>query len=630
MPPTELYDQLAKHLTDGIIEDVPNFVEHIFPDECLPLPVDTVLAALTGMRGSDVLFEQRNMRSADGMWPTYPQVDQKHVENFPHQLAFFLNRLGDSIRDVCRIAGGPLPKKKRRWSSAYAPPDWEPLSGACLSDHPPLVLFDSKPEDDEEGWHSALSVAELVLGDDVDLAGSLHRLIHDASDAFFNQDDRRFQVGLTIATRTIRLVLIDHCGVVAAEVFNVHERPDLLVRIVAGLMLSSRPTIGFDTTITTLKSGQRQIKVGQDVYDILTRLSISHDIRGKATVCWHARRNGTDFVIKDNWNDTPCTFTEADMLEIAKDIPGITKLVALETVVINRAVDSTAALRSILVGDNVRGVKQHQRMVLTPFARKIAFFRSKKELISVFIDAVEAHRGLVDKNILHCDVSSNNLMISEAAPQAYDDPSRPLRRGILIDVDGALFLDKIGYWVGLIGTFVFMSSAILINGSSKRHKPSDDLESFVYVLIYICIRYAGPDNAPRPDAGAIIDGMQVFCADHADANAIGRYKKHVLSAKGALERDILPHFSVYFEDLKPCLAGLRDAFTKNRKFTYDAMLDVLRATRDSLPLVEAWSPQDDPVGYGLDAAPQKRARDHPESEGEPQCRPTAPKSKKVK
>jgi hypothetical protein len=232
-------------------------------------------------------------------------------------------------------------------------------------------------------------------------------------------------------------------------------------------------------------------------------------------------------------------------------------------------------------------------------------------------------------------------MISEAPPPESrvpneEAPPRPLRRGILIDVDGALFLDKIGYWVGLIvstksrpalsqrltlfqGTFVFMSSAILIHGSSKKHKPSDDLESFVYVLIYLCIRYAGPDNSPHVDAPGTIESMQFFCADQVNANAIGRYKKHVLSAKGALERDILPHFSLYFEDLKPCVVQLRDAFTKNKhKFTYDAVLDVLRATRDALPAVEAWSPQDDPVGYGLQA---KRSRD-PSAES---CRLPAPK-----
>jgi hypothetical protein len=385
MPLTELYDQLAKHLTDAIILDVPGFVEHIFPDECLPLPVDDLVEALTGIRGSNALFEQRTLRSAAGVWPTFPPFDEAEPDNFATDLAVFLNRVGDAMRDVCRLAGGTVPKKRRRWSSAYAGD--RPLSQFCLSDHPAMVLFDAKTE--EEGWPTVLSTAELVLGDDVDMASSLHRLIHNASDVFYNQDNRRFQVGLTIAARTARLVLIDHCGVVAAEFFDVHERPDLLLRTIAGLMLSSPPTIGYDPSITTLKNGQRQIRVAQDVYDIVARLSISHDVRGKATVCWHARRDGSDFVIKDTWTDRASSFTESDMLELAKDIPGITKLVARETVMINHAVDSTEALRSIVTGENLVGVRHHQRLVLTPFARSIRYFRSKKELISVFVDAIE-------------------------------------------------------------------------------------------------------------------------------------------------------------------------------------------------------------------------------------------------
>ncbi|KAJ7086101.1 hypothetical protein B0H15DRAFT_887162, partial [Mycena belliarum] len=630
MPPTELYSELAKHLADAIIEDVPSFVEHIFPDKCLPLPVETVLEALTGMRGSQALFERRNMRTTDGTWPTFPQFNEVYLEEFAPALAVFLNHLGDSIRDVCRLtSGGTLPKKHRRWSSTYALPTSMPLNGACLSDNPALVLFDCKAE--EEEWRTVLSSTELVLFDDLGPASSLTRLIHNASDAFFNQDDRRFQVGLTITTQTVRLVLIDHCGIVTAESFDVHKRPDLLIRTVAGLMLSSRPTIGFDNTITTLKNGERQIRVGQDAYDIMARLSISHDVVGKATVCWHARRNDADFVIKDSWSSPASKSTEADILEIARDIPGIVKLVALETVMINRAVDSTDALRSIVV-DEVRRVRQHQRMVLTPFARKISFFRTKKELISVIIDAVEAHRSLVDKNILHCDVSSNNLMISEE--EALEPPTtdaveapRPPRKGLLIDVDGAQRLNNIGYWVGLIGTSVFMSSAILMHGSSTRHKPSDDLESFLYVLIYICIRYAGPNNSPRADAGETLQGMPIFHpSDSGSAHDDGRYKKHVLSARGALERDVFPHFSPYFDDLKPCVAALRDAYAKNRqKLTYDAMLDVLRATRDALPATEGWPPQDDPLGFGLDVSPQKRARSNGDSEDEElRCRPTAP------
>ncbi|KAF8207151.1 hypothetical protein K438DRAFT_2013684 [Mycena galopus ATCC 62051] len=592
MPRTELHELLARELNEAIVLDVPNFIGHVFPDNSLPLPVDALLEALTGIRGSHSMYQQRALRKPDWLWTTFPSVEQDLPETFATQLAVFLNQIGETIREVCRISGGPLPKKKRRWCSTYAAPESLPLSGHCTAEHPALVLFDGKPE--EEGWNSALSVAEVVFSDDYDYASSLHRLIHDASDTFFNQDDRRFQISLTFAARTARLVLIDHSGVVASEFFDIDEQPELLVRVVAGLMLSSRPSIGFDTSITMLKNGQRQIKVGPDVYDIVVRLAISHDVRGKATVVWHARRDGVDFVVKDNWTDIRHSHIEAGILDTAKDVPGIAKLVVLETVTINRTKDSTAALRSILNGRSPE-IRLHQRMVMTPLARKILHFRSKKELISVFIDAIEAHRSLVGKKILHCDISSNNIMISDEV-HCTASFGGPLRRGLLIDVDSALELGNIGYWVGFVGTFVFMSSAVLIHGSSTKQKPSDDLESFFWVLIYLCIRCAGPNNTTRADLNAIIEDCPLFYHDQTQASEIGRYKKQMLSAKGALEREIFPKFSLYCEDLKPCVAELRDVFTKNKnKFVYDAMLDVLRRTRDALPAVEDWSIQSDPV-----------------------------------
>ncbi|KAJ7746404.1 hypothetical protein B0H16DRAFT_964545 [Mycena metata] len=615
MPVTPLHDRLAQELNEAINLDVPTLVEHIFPDECLPLPVDVLLEALTGIHGSHSLFQQRALRKPDCSWATFP----KNPESFATELAAFLNGMSHTMRDVCRLSGGSLPKKARRWSGEYTTASSLPLPGAHLAPRPTLVLFDGKTE--EEGWHTALGVGEIIFADDYDSSSSLHRLIHYASDSFFNQDDRRFQISLTFAARQVRLVLIDHSGVVASQFFDIDREPELFVRSVAGLMFSSRSTIGFDTSITTLKNGQRQIRVAHDVYDIVACLAISHDVRGKATVCWHARRNGEDFVIKDSWNEKNQSHIEAGILEVAKDIPGIAKLVTLETVVVDRMKDSTAHLRSILNdSDNSPALRLHERMVMTPFARKIAFFRSKKELISVFIDAIEAHRSLVDKNILHCDISSNNIMISDSTSSSYPTVAptsvgQLLRRGILIDVDSALELNNIGYWVGFVGTFVFMSSAVLIHGSSTRQKPSDDLESFLWVLIYLCVRYAGPNNTARVDYVATVGSMPAFNQDQSQANVIGRHKRHVLSAKGALERDILPNFSLYFEDLKPCIADLRDAFAKNKsKFTYDLMLDVLRRTRDVLPFTEEWSPLHDAVGYVLPAATQKRRRDEVESD----------------
>ncbi|KAJ6577391.1 hypothetical protein B0H19DRAFT_1370598 [Mycena capillaripes] len=118
-----------------------------------------------------------------------------------------------------------------------------------------------------------------------------------------------------------------------------------------------------------------------------------------------------------------------------------------------------------------------------------------------------------------------------------------------------------------------------------------------------------PHNTTRADYHATIEGIQAFYQDQSQASNIGRLKKHLLAAKGALESDLFPKFSVYFEDLKPCLAELRNAFKNTNKFTYVAMLDILRRTRDALPLVEDWSPQNDPAGYNSRRGAEMRRAD---------------------
>ncbi|KAJ6631004.1 hypothetical protein B0H10DRAFT_702932 [Mycena sp. CBHHK59/15] len=574
MPPTDCW------LSDVVRTDAPGLIEHIFPDHCLPLPVDDILKAISGPgppTSPGALFETdfRDPSGMGGWWTTFPDEGALREGDTANLLAGFFNGLGAAIRDVCRLAGKPVPKKKRRWTSAYSHKVSKPLKHpeSCVYPHPPLVLFDGK--EDEEGWHTVLSIAEPIYPEDESDDCSLHFLTQGGSDVFVCQDNRRFQIGFTIDPPhgQFRLVLLDHSGVVISHAFEIDHRPDLLVRSLSGLMLSSLSTIGFDPTISTLKGGRRQIKVGGDLYEIVKRLAITPDIRGKATVCWHARRNGLDFVIKDNWNDPSATLTEAMILDIAKDIPGITKLIALETIIIDGEMDSTARLRSV-VPDAVE-TRLHQRMVLTPFAQKIQSFKSRKELVSVFIDAIEAHRRLVEKNILHCDISINNIMISEAQEVRYADASvvehnpgrrrkiQPrLRKGILIDVDNSSFLDHLSIVVDIVGTFVFMSSAILLHGSSSEHKPSDDLESFFWVLVYICIRYAGPDDVTRADFADVRDRVQLFHEEgpQSDAAKMGRAKRRVLTGTEPLEREILPRFSPYFRELEDCVRDLQKAF----------------------------------------------------------------------
>ncbi|KAJ6613619.1 hypothetical protein B0H10DRAFT_219274 [Mycena sp. CBHHK59/15] len=308
--------------------------------------------------------------------------------------------------------------------------------------------------------------------------------------------------------------------------------------------------LGYDATVKTTGAG-RFIDVAGMQYKIIKTLFIIDVIRGRGTVCWHVRLDGQDFAIKDTWADKSRPHTEAEILRMAQAVEGVPRVVADVVVQINGVDDTTRNLRATIRGpaDGQKlfvaysSVEEriHRRLVLTPYALPLTSFRSRKELISIFIDAVTAHRDLLAANILHRDISMKDLMLvplasdaitlpptspslvalavqhsvkrssggatgSECVPMDADasssavapDTSPAVRRRMLIDVDYALVLNSVGERATghRTGTLPFMVVGILVDDETL-HELKHDLESLLYVLIWICLHYAGPcDGEP--------------------------------------------------------------------------------------------------------------------------------------
>ncbi|KAG0697884.1 hypothetical protein DFH29DRAFT_754509, partial [Suillus ampliporus] len=105
--------------------------------------------------------------------------------------------------------------------------------------------------------------------------------------------------------------------------------------------------------------------------------------------------------------------------------------------------------------------------------------------------------------ILHCDISINNVMIFfEYTANGI------IARGLLIDFDYAtkiskgtdhicicMFFQNL-YTTNFQGTLMFMASGILLqyseHGIPCKQTVAHDLESFVYIFIYICMMYNSP------------------------------------------------------------------------------------------------------------------------------------------
>ncbi|KAH8917615.1 hypothetical protein BT69DRAFT_1226588 [Atractiella rhizophila] len=133
----------------------------------------------------------------------------------------------------------------------------------------------------------------------------------------------------------------------------------------------------------------------------------------------------------------------------------------------------------------------HYRLVLNKVGRSLNKFRSSYELVKGFSDAFEAswvgYSSLAawdNLGMLHRDVSFGNIILG---------PVEEEPKGYLIDWEFAKKKSDPVASLERTGTYEFMSHRLLRAIHSKqtiRHDTEDDIESFVYVLIWTVISYA--------------------------------------------------------------------------------------------------------------------------------------------
>ncbi|EED78179.1 predicted protein [Postia placenta Mad-698-R] len=132
----------------------------------------------------------------------------------------------------------------------------------------------------------------------------------------------------------------------------------------------------------------------------------------------------------------------------------------------------------------------HCRLVMEEIGESILDYPTSKDLVAVMFGAVVAHRQAWEKAwVLHGDISAANMLM-------IPDPRSPIpgvtKRGILIDWDFCKFdaeLKQGAKQSNRSGTWQFMSALLLLRPGIKQHTIADDLESFMHVLNWICLRY---------------------------------------------------------------------------------------------------------------------------------------------
>ncbi|TRM60819.1 hypothetical protein BD626DRAFT_366701, partial [Schizophyllum amplum] len=532
---------------------MPDLLLTLFPDEAFPIRPAILLEAMP-----------ENIYHG-GRWKNCPDLSKQSMES---QTARFFNEIVHYARLVYkRTPGKDLPtNEERRWSAKYID---RIMPGGTTSRKPDLFL---KVRNDKSLWKSVL-VGGQLKSEEHAFAATERQLQDDAYNCFATQDDLMWHIEVGLVCEEFWLSVFDRSGCVHSARGNIHEDALSFLRILAGLAFLERSRLGYDSSIKTLPDGRRTMEVDGVVYEIIGMLFLSDVMRGRGTVCWHCRAldagpEDEDVVIKSLWADQSRAHTEAEFLRAAEGVEGISTLVAEEIVTEGdppRA-RSTATIRRALRNHGreaeLVGIEErHQyRLVLKPYALHIENFSSKKELLSVLKDAIKAHEQLVyDRRILHSDISDNNVMIRA-------DPPGGLRKGLLIDLDYAAFIGEQRDTTSTAhrtGTLPFMAWEILKYGDKIAHEPRHDLESFLYVLIVVCVCHSGPNRQYRQDFDLRKSRIGRWMELDEYMSDIGSAKEAVM----CLPKDGLPDefqafidelFDPYFEDLKPCVHELRE------------------------------------------------------------------------
>ncbi|RWA14481.1 hypothetical protein EKO27_g553 [Xylaria grammica] len=623
---SEKRDRMDKLLSEelGVMYiDVPNFYEAFFG----------------GIPELETASEDIFWKCTQGIQPLFRQGWTGWPEDAKQESV--LSWLADIVEHFLQWARDYSPTTRR----PLARPDI-PLEGSVAKRKLDVGLVDD-PKADKAAryhWSHILVPGELRSSPNDDIASEAHLdIARYVKEVFTAQPTRRFVLAFTLCGSWMRLWEFDRLGGIASEGFNINEDGRRFVSIILGFVWMDDETLGFDPTI--IKSERQQyIEIRKDTKTerlVLDRLiRPAHSIVGRATICWKAYLEGDKsrpFVIKDSWQ-FPERSEEGKLLEevTARGVTNVARYYYHKTVRIQakdddiqgnvrRGLDITRAsnyrtgrargMRNLTVEaisrNSSTGSKRsssqtgallppskrshsgsvspaissnetspnriHRRIVLCDYGKPIYKASSRPALLGALEGCIKGHKSLYNAGLLHRDISINNLMINEGNKESC-------LSSFLIDLDLAIKVDRIkaSGAKGITGTRAFMAIGILMG---EDHTFMDDLESFFWVLFWICIHYNGYGQA------RVVPEFNEW--NDAGAATLAALKKGLVSDDRDFVQIAGKNFTPYYRVLVPWVDKLRRiVFPNGRRWKrvdntlYSQMRQVLQEGRSD-PLVIA-------------------------------------------
>jgi hypothetical protein len=492
-------------------------------------------------------------------------------------------------------------------------------------------------------WKQILVPGELKSNPAADVASKAWLdLGRYAREVLAAQDSRRFVLGFTLCGSRMRLWNFDRLGGIASSPFDINEEGLQFVSAVLGFLWLNEEQLGFDPTIITA-GGKRYIEIERNnrierlVLDkVIKRVSC---VAGRATTCWRAHHEGDEsrapLVIKDSWQ-YPERSEEGELLRESteKDVVNVARYYHHETVRVSnqddtirgnvrRGLDITKATNYIpestmqppsrtdrslsrkgrsssaagrkrsssctnaplppskrtcssspVKGGRATADRVHRRVIVRDYGKPIYMASSKTSLLAAMEGCIAGYESLHTRaGMLQCDISPNNLMVNE-------DEGNPSWHSFLIDLDLAIKEDReISSGArGKTGTRAFMAIGVLHD--DEPHSFMHDLESFFWVLFWICIHYNGSQ-------GRVVQQFDKW--NYADTEELAKLKLGTVSDNDIFRKTTQENFTEYYQPLLPCVDRLRKKiFPSGRRWRepnsklYAEMKEILRTARDEL------------------------------------------------
>ncbi|KAG0706865.1 hypothetical protein DFH29DRAFT_995452 [Suillus ampliporus] len=295
-------------------------------------------------------------------------------------------------------------------------------------------------------------------------------------------------------------------------------------------------------------------------------------LMGRGTVCYLVEWGGEEFIIKDHWmqgQDDRDILNEVEVLKLMQGVPGVPHLKDYWIVEREKGVpDITRDFRFKHIQSTSHAFHAHVHLVFKPCACPLHQFQTKKELLTTLCDIICIIHAASNCGVVHHDCSLHNEMIEEV-PGGI--------QGCLIDWEFAINVSdthcnnniRSVLTRGSMGTVPFMSHKLLNQlvqadlanltqpisptftnlpqfhkASSSSAPPqllativqnySNDLESILWVFLWVLLNYLGPLGMERNQAGLMMESWN-------DANImlyVGA--KHVLYHSGKVSYPISP------------------------------------------------------------------------------------------